>query len=235
MNKESEKAPMIESQKFMQSIKTRQFLLSTLGGLVPSLLLSIVGTLIIYIMLSRYFPPSSIIPLLVATLFPILGNVVSIVFTRRLDIFGIIVLIGIAVSILGALLGGGQKVLLIRESFVLGAIGLACLVSLVFPKPLGYYSARQLLTANDPKKRSGFEALWQAPSFRQTVWRGTIFWGVLMLGDFLLQVLIVYTLPVVVVLIVSPIAVGGLRLAGLAVTIIVGRRLFQRGIPGITN
>jgi hypothetical protein len=44
---------------------------------------------------------------------------------RRLDIFGIMMLIGLAAAVLAALLGGGQRLLLIRESFVTGALGLA--------------------------------------------------------------------------------------------------------------
>ncbi|MBV9230522.1 MAG: hypothetical protein JOZ18_14530, partial [Chloroflexi bacterium] len=160
--------------------------------------------------------------------FPVLGNVVSIVRSRQLDIFGVMVLLGIAVSIVGVLLGGGPQLLLIRESFVTGAIGLALLVSLALPKPLGYYFAQQLLTGNDPQKRAGFAAFWQYPYFRRGILGGTIFWSVLLLVEFALRVVLVFTLPIIVVLAVSPIVFNALILGGITVSAIWGRNLIGR-------
>ena len=62
--------------------------------------------------------------------------------------------------------------------------GLAFLVSLILPKSLGYYFARQFLTANDPKKRERFAALWHHPHFQSVLCGGTIFWGLLLMGEF---------------------------------------------------
>jgi hypothetical protein len=219
---------MVEPQELMGVLTTRHFLRETLRGLAPSLLISVAGTLIIYSLLRPHFPPTSVLPLLIATLFPLLGNAVSLVRYRRLDIFGVMVLIGLVAGVLAALLGGGQRLLLIRESFVTGAIGLACFVSLLLPQPLGYYFARQLLTAHDPEKRAGFTALWQEHTFRRAVRVGTIFWGVLLVGDFILAVILVLTLPVVVVLALAPVVLNGIRFGGVAVSLIGGRRLLRR-------
>src|SRR5947209_19207282 len=109
---------MPESFEFMQRINTRQFLLGTVRSLLPSLIFSIACMLIVYNLLRPHFPPSSIIPLLVVSLCPLLANVVSLVRHRQLDVFGIMVLLGLAVSIIGVLLGGNQQLLLIRASFV---------------------------------------------------------------------------------------------------------------------
>jgi hypothetical protein len=219
---------MVELHELMASLTTGQFVRETLRGLAPSLLISVVGTLLIYSLLSPHFPPASVLPLLIATLFPLLGNALSLVRHRRLDIFGIMVLIGLVAAVLAALLGGGQRLLLIRESFVTGAIGLACFGSLLLPQPLGYYFARQLLTAHEPEKRAGFTTLWQERAFRQAVRVGTIFWGMLLVGDFILAVVLVLTLPVVVVLALAPVVLNGIRLGGVAVSLIGGRRLLQR-------
>lgn len=209
---------MPEAFDFMQGINTRQFLLGVVRGLLPGLILSIVCMLLIYNLLHPYFPPSSIIPLLGASLCPLLANILSIVRQRQLDVFGVMVLLGLVVSIIGLLLGGNQQMLLIRESFVTGGIGLAFLVSLILPKPTGYYFARQFLTGNDPKKREEFAALWQQPHFRQVIRGGTIFWGLLLVGEFLLRVMMVFTLPVPVVLAFSPIAFNAFIFAGIVVS-----------------
>ena len=44
------------------------------------------------------------LPLPIASLFPLLGNAVSLARHRRLDIFGVMVLIGLAAGVLAALL-----------------------------------------------------------------------------------------------------------------------------------
>ncbi len=210
---------------FMQGMNTRQFLLKTLQGLLPSLLINIVCTLIIYNLLSPRFPSASIIPLLVASLFPVLGNIISVLRRHRLDVIGVMILIGLAVSIVAVLLGGSPRLLLIRESFTTGAIGLVLLLSLVLPKSLGYTFARQFLTANDPTRVVGFELLWQIPFFQASLKGGTIFWGVLLLGEFLLRIVMVFTLPVMFVLVLSPIVSNGLLVGGIVVSAIWARSI----------
>ena len=216
---------MEESFDFMQGMTMRQFLLATLRGLVPGLLLNIAGTIIIYNLLIPRFPPASIFPLLVASLVPVLGNIISVLRHRRLDIFGIMMLIGLAVSGISILLGGGPQLLLIRESFVSGAIGLALLVSMVLPRSLGYYFARQFLTANDPRRMTEFRLLCQMPFFRTFLQRGTVFWGILMLGEFIVRVVLVFTLPVVLALVIAPIVSNALIIGGIIVSMLWVRRV----------
>jgi hypothetical protein len=211
----------------MRGMQTRQFVLTTMRHLVPSLVVSIVGTLIVYSLLRPHFPSSSIMPFLAASLCPVLGNVLSLVRQRRLDLFGVMVLIGLAVSVVGVWLGGGQRVLLLRESFVTGAIGLAQLVSLLWPRPLGYYFARQLLTANDPAAAAWFGGLWLHAPFRRAMRGGTVFWGCLLLGEFALRVAMVLMLPVVVVLAVSPLLFNALILGGVAVSAVWASRVLR--------
>jgi hypothetical protein len=136
--------------------------------------------------------------------------------------------IGFAVSIIGVLLGGSQKLLLIRESFVTGAVGLACLVSLPFPQPLGYYFARQFMTGNDPQKVARFAQLWHYPDFRRAVRALTAFWGCLLLGELLLRTVMVLTLPVSTVLAISPIAFNVLTIGGIAASIAYGNFMRRR-------
>ena len=68
---------MSEPLELLPPIKIRQFLLDTARSLLPGLLLSIGCTLIVYTLLRPHFPPTSILPLLVASLCPLLANVLS--------------------------------------------------------------------------------------------------------------------------------------------------------------
>ncbi len=213
----------------MHGMTTRQFVVTSLRQLVPGLVLGIACTLILYSLLRPHFPPTSVIPLLGASLCPVLANIVSLARHRRLDIFGVMVLIGLAASGVGVVLGGGPRLLLLRESFVTGASGVVMLASLVLPRPLGYYFARQLLTANDPAQGAAFAALWQDRPFRRAMRGGTVFWGCLLLGEFAVRVALVLTLPVVLVLALAPLVLNALILGGVVVSAIWAGRLLRPG------
>jgi uncharacterized membrane protein len=65
--------------------------------------------------------------------------------------------------------GGDPRILLIRESLVTGVLGIACLVSLLLPKPLIFYFA---------PPNAAFYQLWQYPSFKRYMTLMTIAWGI---------------------------------------------------------
>lgn len=220
--------PSKEIPGLMQGMNTGQYIRSTFRSLLPGLMISVVFPLLIYSLLSPHYPSTSIIPLAIASLFPTLGNVVSLIRTRHLDIFGVLVFIGFVVNIVGVLLGGSQKLLLIRESLVTGAVGLACLVSLPLSRPLGYYFARQFITGNDPQKVARFVQLWHYPSFRQAARVLTAFWGCLLLGELLLRVVMVLTLPIATVLAISPLVFNVLAIGGVVISIAYGNIMRRR-------
>jgi hypothetical protein len=124
-------------------------------------------------------------------LFPAVRGVVSIWQRRRLDIIGAIVLVGIAVSIVALLIGGGPRLFLIRESFVTGAPGLLTLTSLVWRRPLRFYIGRQFTAGDDAAAIERCDALWQRASARRTFRLLTIVWAVGWLGEFSLRVAMV--------------------------------------------
>jgi len=72
--------------------------------------------------------------LLWAAVVPAAIAAIGVVRKRTIDPIAAIAIVSIVVSIIGAEIGGGPKVLLIRESFVTGALGLLCPVSLALPR-----------------------------------------------------------------------------------------------------
>ena len=131
-----------------------------------------------------------------ASLVPILDSVVEVTRHRRLDLVAIFFLLGTLTSILALVLGGPIQLLVIRESFFSGALGLICLLSfIVFPRPLMFYVGRQMLAGNDPVRIQRFNENWQNPAARASHRLVTSVWGVALLGEFLVRLVLALTLP----------------------------------------
>ncbi len=182
-----------------------------LRGFWLVLLLDVALPYLTYRYLSRSAPGMPLATVLAwTTVFPAAANVLSLIRRRRIDIIGIIVLAGIAVSIVGVRLGGDPRILLIRESFVTGTLGLLCLVSLTFPRPLMFYVGREFTTGNDPARVAAFDALWQWESARHSFRVITIVWGVGWLAECFLRIILAFTLPVGRVLVVAPLLLAAI-------------------------
>jgi hypothetical protein len=177
---------------------------SMMRGLLPSLLLNIAIPLALYFLAKR-FNASEITALSLASLFPLVDSIFGIVRHRSLDILAVIALLGTGVGIVGVLLGGNESLILIRESFFTGALGLTCFFSLLLPRPLMFYFGRHFMAGRDPAKLASFNAQWQHPYARFVHRLITVVWGTVFLGEFLIRVLLVLNLPHALVLAVSPV------------------------------
>jgi hypothetical protein len=104
-------------------------------------------------------------------------------------------LLGTLTSILAIFLGGDARLLIIRESFFTGALGLVCLLSLLMPRPLMFYVGRQMLAGNDVTKLANYNASWQNPYGRFVHRLITTVWGLAYVGEFIVRVILAYTLP----------------------------------------
>ncbi len=184
----------------------QRFLLASFRALIPTLILDVGGTMLVYYLLLPHFAKTSVLPLLGASLVPVISNVLNFVRRRSFDIVGLIVLVGLIAGVVGALLGGGQRLLLVRESFVTGILGLVLLISpLLFKKPLGYYIVREFLTANEALPAGRFEVLWRSSYFRRGIRTLTLCWGALLLAEFALRVFMAFTMSIAFVLGASPV------------------------------
>jgi hypothetical protein len=176
---------MSEIREGDRGSQTRRLLL----GLMPSLFIDALLPYLIYTFLSPH--TSQLNALIASSLPPVLSNIVSLIRARKLDAIGLIVFLGIIVSIVAIFLGGDPRILLVRESLVTGVLGIVCFVSLLFPKPLMYY-----ISSHFVPKEVNFSYLWQFASFRRYMYSVTIIWGIFFVGEFTLKVFLVYTLPI---------------------------------------
>ncbi len=84
-------------------------------------------------------------------------------------------------------------------------MGIAMLVSLLFPKPILFYVIRSVRTQNDPQRVANFNADWTFPQVRSLYRLLTLVWGCVTLASLLLLAVLVFTLPISLMLILSPI------------------------------
>jgi hypothetical protein len=161
-----------------------------------------------YFLAKRFISPSELVALIFATIFPVLKSMYDLIRLRELDPVAVVVLLGILTSILALFLGGDPRILLVRESLLTGAFGVACLVSLMFPRPIMFYFALYFMSAHDPQKREAINARWQNPIVRRAHRLVTAVWGIVYVGEFAVRTTFVYSLPAAVVLVVSPFLIG---------------------------
>jgi hypothetical protein len=201
-----------------------------LRNLVPILVLDIACPYLAYHYLRQRLPqmsPSQ--ALLLSGVFPVLNNLRSLVRSRTLDIIGVVILVGIVVGAASAFVTGDPKLLLIRESFVTGALAIVCLASLLWRRPLLFFIGRDFSAGHDPARVAEFNALWERPGARRVFRVMTVVWGLGWLGEFLLKIALVLTLAIPQVLVVGPIESNGITIALILWTIRYANESRRRG------
>lgn len=181
---------------------------SLITSLIWDIALNATIPVVCYFLAKKFVSPSELTALIFATAFPLLKSTYGLIRRREVDPVAVIILLGIVTSILALFVGGDPRILLIRESFFTGAFGVACLISLIFPRPIMFYFGRFFMAGKDPQKRETFNARWQIPAVRRGIQLMTLVWGVVYVGEFLVRIIMVYSLPTPVVLIVSPFIIG---------------------------
>lgn len=160
---------------------------------------------------------------------PILWSLVEFARHRRLDALSVLVVTGIALSLLAMLGGGGVRFLQLREKLVTGVIGLAFLGSALIGKPLIYELARASMRRKSNEEAEQFEALQVHAGFRRTMTVMTVVWGLGLLADVAVSVVLVFVLTIREYLVVNPI-LGYATLGALSLwSFLYGRRAKRRG------
>src|SRR5256714_6382914 len=160
---------------------------------------------------------------------PILWSLVEFARHRRLDAVSVLVVSGIALSLLAMIGGGGVRFLQLREKLVTGVIGLVFLGSALIGKPLIYELARASKRRKSEDEAQQFEALQVHAGFRRTMTVMTLVWGFGLLADVAVSVVLVFALSIRQYLLVNPIlgygTIGALSLW----SFLYGQRAKRRG------
>jgi hypothetical protein len=136
---------------------------------------------------------------------PLVWSAVELARFRRVDALSVMVLLAIVLSIAAMALGGSPRMLLVRESLVSGAVGVAFLFSLAMPRPLVFYLARATVAREMADGAARIEALWhERPAFVSALRLMTAVWGAGLTGETALRAWMAMTWPVERFLVVSP-------------------------------
>jgi intracellular septation protein A len=174
-------------------------------------------------------PLGAVRALLASSAPPILWSLVEFARYRRVDALSVLVVSGIALSLLAMLGGGGVRFLQVREKLVTGVIGLVFVGSAAIGKPLIYELARATMRRKSEVEAQEFEALQVHAGFRRTMMVMTLVWGVGLLADVAISVVLVFVLSIREYLIVNPILGYGTSGALGLWTFVYGRRAKRRG------
>jgi hypothetical protein len=136
---------------------------------------------------------------------PIAWSIIEFVRRRRVDALSILVLGGIALSLLAFAGGGGARFLQLRENLVGGLIAFIFLGSAAIGKPLIYQLARATIRRRSAAELADFEALRDNVFFRRTMTLMTLVWGFGLLAQTATACLLVFTLTIHDYLLVSPV------------------------------
>ena len=164
---------------------------------------------------------------------PLVWSVLELVRFRRVDALSAMVLLGIVLSIAAMALGGSPRMLLLRESLVSGAIGVAFLISLAMRKPLMFYLARATVAREMEHGAARIDALWlERPAFRSALRTMSVLWGAGLTGETALRTWMAMTWPIERFLVVSPFIGYGIYGALLLWTLWYRKGMRQRTASG---
>ncbi|WP_459579949.1 VC0807 family protein [Bacillus thuringiensis] len=138
--------------------KTMKF---TRNSLLITLIVNIIVPYISYTVLVPY--TNHVTALIIASIAPLLEALYSFIRMRKIDVFSSVIFCSLALSVIAALIGGNETLILLRESYITGIMGSIFLISLLFPKPLLFYFASRF--SSDSQVEHKWE---QSPRMKHT-------------------------------------------------------------------
>lgn len=180
--------------------------------------------LAIYAVTRRYFGLSEIEALLATVAQPIVSGVRTLRNASRLSPTQVLIFAGILVNLFALALGGNAQVLLLRESLLTAALGVACLASLPTQRPLIFFFVRHFQAGNDGTAAAAFNARLHQKPFLHSMRVMSAVWGLAMLGEFSLRAWMVWHCAPGTVLAVSPVLLNGTIFGTIAWSVWYGKR-----------
>ncbi|MEV4264245.1 VC0807 family protein [Kribbella sp. NPDC049584] len=168
-----------------------------------SLRLNVVAPVVAYWVLSRR-GISTVDALALSAVFPAAGGLLAVLRSRKVDPLAVLSLVAIAIGLIAALLFHDGRILLVKESFTSGALGLVFLGSLLASKPAIFVLRRRLFVLDDDDAQAEYDGTWQSPAVRAEARRTTAIWGVALLAEAAVRVGLSYLLPVGAMVTISP-------------------------------
>jgi hypothetical protein len=135
----------------------------------------------IYKFLAPHYPPTSVLPFVYASAFPVVGLVANFIRSRVVDMIAVIALIGLSYAVITALLAGEIRFAMIMSSMQNFVIAALFLGSVLIGRPMIFYISRQFAAGNDPVFRQMFTAA-NAHDGGRACRNATLVWVVALIG-----------------------------------------------------
>lgn len=126
---------------------------------------------------------------------PLIMIAITWVRARALSGASLIILVFLVLSSLAAFIGGADsRLLIVKDSAVTAGFGLACLISLLLPRPLMFYFGAKFGTDGSRDGIAYWNGLWRYPEFRKVQYRINNVWGAAYLIEAALRIVLVYSI-----------------------------------------
>jgi hypothetical protein len=112
---------------------------------------------LLYRVLQPHYPAGSVMPLVYASIFPLLGLVIGHIRTRMVDFIALLALFEISYNVVTALLAANVHWAIMLRSSEGFCVATVFLVATLLGYPPIYYMARQFVGAGNPSMRRDFE------------------------------------------------------------------------------
>lgn len=167
---------------------------------------------------------------------PMVWGLVQFAVNRKVDTFSLLSLGGIALSLGIFAFGGSPKVLLVRESFITGAIGVLFIASALIGRPLMFELIRgiaQSMPAGETgmlaRAREELESYAEAPWFLRIMTTMTYAFGLFGIIEMAARIALALALPTERFLLIAPIARYAIAAVPIAWTYLYVVPAFRRG------
>ncbi|MEV4436236.1 VC0807 family protein [Streptomyces sp. NPDC049585] len=160
----------------------------------PAILFAVILPFVTYGMLTDH-GVSQVKALLLISLWPAVETLLHLAIRRRVDEFGIMMLILMLLGAVSATAYNTTELVFLKDSAITGLLGLSFLGSLMLRRPVMFYLGRKFGTDGTPEGLAHWNGLWQFPGFRRTQYLLTTVWGLGFLADAAIRAVLTYTLP----------------------------------------
>jgi len=186
------------------------------SGHLADMVISLVGPWLVY----SWTEPSlgRVHALMASAIPPIIWSVIQLIRNRRLDALSMIVLGGIALSLLAFLGGGGYRMLQLREHLLPAVTAFVFIGSVAIKRPLFVAVLRSVARRMSDEKAEKLERELKKEHVVRLLSHLTLAIGFILLLEVVIAVILVFAIPVKEFLVVSPIinyTIAGLFVAGL--------------------
>ena len=193
---------------------------------------NLVGPVIIFDLVQPRY--GDVAGLLASSLPPLVWSIGGLVRNRRLDALSIMVLAGIALSLIAMAGGGSAQFLQLREKLVTFLIAMGFLGSAAIGRPLIGPLARATVARESAEALAKFDAARGEGRLNRMIMVMTLGWGFGLLADFAVSVVLIETLSVAQYLVVGPI-IGYVTIGGLTLWTVFYRRRARRGLVSVAD